>query len=149
MVVREFMTTIVRSAAPDASLSALATTMKRLNVGLIPICGNEGQLLGIVTDRDIVMKCVAEELDPRKCRAREIMTRAPATAGPDMAVNDALHLMAEAHVHRLPVTENNALVGILSIDDVAVSSTEDHALAETVRALSAAPHRPMAHAHLP
>lgn len=119
MKVREIMTTAVRCAEPDTSLDNIARMMRDEDVGAIPVLDGE-DLAGIVTDRDIVLRCVAARDDPLQVTAEDIMAGPVRAIAPDANVEDASRLMAEAQLRRLPVCEDGRLVGIISIGDIAV-----------------------------
>jgi CBS domain-containing protein len=111
------MTTAVTCVKPDASIEQAARQMKQENVGSIPVCGDRGEMLGIITDRDIVTRAVSGGSHPQT--VREIMTENPVTATPDMNTHQAALLMAKYQIRRLPVVENGQIVGMLSIADIA------------------------------
>ncbi|NLG52437.1 MAG: CBS domain-containing protein [Clostridiales bacterium] len=133
MQVRQLMNTNVVSLLPDDSVSHAARLLQRHNVGSLPVCAQDGRLRGIVTDRDIVLRCVASESPPEETRVREIMTRGVVSVTPDDDVREAAHLMAAEQIRRLPVVENNRVIGMLSIADMARNHAFDM---ETSKALS-------------
>lgn len=119
--VRDVMTTDVEYCTPVDNVFEVAVKMKNLDVGAIPIC-EDGQLMGMITDRDIVVRGVAEKR-PNSTQVTEIMTDKIITATPDMSIDDAAKMMAEKQIRRLPIVENNKLVGIVALGDLAVHST--------------------------
>ena len=119
MTVREIMNTDVVSVAPEESVRCAARLMSRHNIGALPVCAEGGRLRGIVTDRDIVLRCVAQEMDPAETPVREIMTRAMVTAAPDDELACAAGRMADSQVRRVPVVENGRLVGMVALGDLA------------------------------
>ncbi|MBI4491771.1 MAG: CBS domain-containing protein [Chloroflexi bacterium] len=136
MKVRDVMSQHVRRAAPSDSVVDVAGKMRRLNVGVVPICEG-GKLLGIITDRDLTIECVAAGHDPRVCHARDHMTYHPFAIGPDEDLDEALSLMAHEQVRRLPVTEGDGeVVGMLSLGDCAIKCPDDQAVAALLRDLS-------------
>ncbi len=135
MKVRDVMTHHVRCVSPTTPIADVAAEMKRLNVGAMPVC-EDGKLIGIITDRDITVECVAAGLDPKSCQVREFMTCDPITVGPDEEFGEAFRLMARHQIHRLPVTEQGRVVGILSLGDCAIQCSDDHAVAELLRHIS-------------
>ncbi|MBI4495017.1 MAG: CBS domain-containing protein [Chloroflexi bacterium] len=136
MKVRDVMTQHVRCAKPSESVAEVAGEMKRLNVGVMPICEGD-KLVGIVTDRDIAIECVAAGLDPRACQVREFMTFHPITISADDDLGQAFRLMMREQVHRLPAVDpGGKLIGILSLGDCAVNCPDDHSVAELVRRVS-------------
>jgi CBS domain-containing protein len=95
-----------------------------LNVGIIPICDEEQRLLGVVTDRDIVLRVVAEGLDPAEVRLEDIATMDPVAGQRDWSVADAITMMSEYQIRRLPIVEEGRLVGIVSIGDISVQGDQ-------------------------
>ncbi|BAB06324.1 BH2605 [Halalkalibacterium halodurans C-125] len=122
--IRDVMTTDVDYCSPDDNIFEVAVKMERDNVGAVPICEEE-QLLGMVTDRDIVIRSVAKK-KPNSTPVKEVMSEHLVTATPDMTVQEAAKLMATKQIRRLPVVENNRLVGICSLGDLAVRDSSDH-----------------------
>jgi len=135
MKLREIMTTDFCCASPSDSLSKVAGEMKRHNVGVMPVCQN-GSLIGMITDRDIVIQCVAAGNDPDNCKVADFMTKELIQAHPDMEVSEAARLMGTEQVHRLPVVENGRLVGVVSIGDLAIHSPDDKLVADLLRHVS-------------
>lgn len=135
MKVREIMTTDVRCAAPETTLDDVARLMRDEDAGAIPVLDGD-DLVGIVTDRDIVVRCVAEGDDPGEITALEVISGSPQTITPDQDVEEASRLMAEAQIRRLPVCEEGRLVGILSIGDIAVKQPEEAIAAKTLENVS-------------
>ena len=125
MQVRDLMNPSVVSITPSESASLAARLLSRHNVGSLPVCGEDGGLRGIVTDRDIILRCVAAEEDPLKTQVKDIMTRNCAVVSPDDDVREASRMMAAEQVRRLPVTEEGKVVGILSLGDIALSQAYD------------------------
>ncbi len=120
MTVKELMTTSVCFLKPDAAISDAAALMKKNNIGVVPICDNRGCLLGLVTDRDILMRTSTADADSVKLtKISDIMTTNLVTVSPEMNVHDAACLFSKKKVHRLPVLENDRLVGMLSLTDLA------------------------------
>ena len=127
----------VYCADPSMNLSEIASMMKRYNVGVIPVCEGK-KLLGMLTDRDLVITCIADNLDPNECGAREFMTANPATVTPDTDLEEAAGLMGREQVHRLPIVEDGNLVGIISLGDISLASSGNGSLAaETLHRISA------------
>ena len=112
MQVRDLMNPSVVSITPSESASLAARLLSRHNVGSLPVCGEDGGLRGIVTDRDIILRCVAAEEDP-------LMTRNCAVVSPDDDAREATRLMAAKQVRRLPVLEGGKVVGMVSLGDLA------------------------------
>lgn len=122
MKVRDLMTTNVRTADVNASLSEVAQSMKTLNVGSIPICDNNRNVVGVVTDRDIVLRSVAEGSKVNSAKAQEVMSTQVVSVSPDTDVHEAANIMAKNQIRRLPVVENGRIVGIVAIGDFATQN---------------------------
>lgn len=122
---REIMTAAPRCIGENDALSIAASVMSELDVGALPICGEDRKLKGMLTDRDIVVKALAYGLDPEVTPARTLAAGAPVTveAGDDVQV--ALERMKEHQIRRLPVLEDHKLVGIVSQADVALALTPE------------------------
>lgn len=118
MRVKECMTRQVVSVSGAEPVSVAARLMARYNVGALPVRGADGQLEGIVTDRDIVLRCIAADRSPKALRVREVMTGRVKTAAPDTDVSAAAAIMAAEQVRRLPVVEQGRLSGIVSLADL-------------------------------
>ena len=119
MLVSDIMNQSVVSCAPDENVAHAARLMASYNVGSLPVCSPDGRLRGIVTDRDIVLRCVAEGSDPRKTPVRELMTRAVASLSPGDDISRAADKMGGSQVRRMPVVQGGKVVGILSLCDIA------------------------------
>jgi CBS domain-containing protein len=111
---REIMHSDVKGVRPGETLDAAAAKMRDLHVGALPILGTEGDLLGIITDRDIVVRCVANGLDPQTTTAQEVVRAAPISVDAGADVSDVLTTMEQNKIRRVPVTEDQRLVGIIS-----------------------------------
>jgi CBS domain-containing protein len=120
---RDIMTASVDTCSPQDNVYEAAVKMKNDDVGVIPVCEN-GSLLGVITDRDIVLRGVAEK-KPGSTRITDIMSDKLVTAGPDMGIEEAAQLMSRDQIRRLPVVENNKLVGIVSLGDISVHRESD------------------------
>lgn len=125
MLVSELMNDSVVSISPDEPASLAARLLFRHNIGSIPVCTQDGKLRGIVTDRDIVLRCVAAENDPETTPVREIMSRSVITVSPDDDVRQATQQMASGQIRRLPVTKDGRIVGMLSLGDMAKTHSFD------------------------
>lgn len=119
MKVREIMTRQVVRIHPDEPVEVAARTLAHYNVGALPVCGFDGRLCGVVTDRDLVTRCVASGRSTGNTRVRDVMTARVICAGPEMDVGAAAHLMGREQVRRLPVVENGRLCGMVSLGDMA------------------------------
>lgn len=118
MRVKDCMTRQVISVGAGEPVSVAARLMARYNLGALPVRGTDGQLEGMLTDRDIVLRCIAAERSPKAVRVREVMTRSVAAAAPDTDATAAAGIMAARQVRRLPVTEEGRLVGMVSLADL-------------------------------
>lgn len=132
MQVKDIMNPSVISVKPDDTAADAARLIARHNVGSLPVCGEDGGLRGIVTDRDIVLRCVATQEDPSKTKVSALMSRNCATVSPQDDARAAAQMMAQSQVRRLPVLENDKVVGILSLGDLSTNHTCDM---ETAQAL--------------
>lgn len=119
MKVQDIMTRSVIKIRPEESVSVAARTLTHYNVGALPVCGSDGSLCGMLTDRDIVTRCLAANRSPEKTSVREIMTGGVLSARPDMDVGAAAHIMGRQQIRRLPVVEQGKLCGMVSLGDVA------------------------------
>src|SRR5436309_2387876 len=119
--VRDVMTPGVRMVSPSQSLAEAAEVMKGEDVGSVPVV-EEGRLAGIVTNRDIMTRAVAERRDPQTVKVGEVASRALVTVQPEQNLDEALALMAQHQVRRLPVVEAGQLVGMLAHADVALEA---------------------------
>ena len=120
MQVRELMNQSVVSITPGESASLAARLLARHQLGALPVCGEDGGLRGIVTDRDIVTRCLAAGRSASSTPVRDVMTAKVITARPDMEVALAAGLMGREQIRRLPVMENGRLCGMVSLGDLAM-----------------------------
>jgi CBS domain-containing protein len=125
--VGEVMTRRPRSVTPETPVTQVAELMEAEDVGAIPVVEGD-RLVGMVTDRDIVVRAIAKGKDPRGMPVAEVSSRDLVTVDPDDDLSDALQLMAQHQVRRLPVVEDdNRLVGVISQADIALEAKEKHA----------------------
>src|SRR5690554_1841982 len=130
----DIMTKEVEVCTPVDNVYEAAVKMKNYDVGAIPIC--EGKhLMGMITDRDIVIRGVAEKR-PNSAQVTEVMSEQLLTGDPNMTVEEAADLMAEHQIRRLPVVENNELVGIVALGDLAVHTSTEHEAAYALSEIS-------------
>jgi CBS domain-containing protein len=122
---REVMTGGAECVGENETLEDAARKMKDLDVGQLPICGEDNRLKGVVTDRDIVVKCLATGGDPRQTRAGELGEGKPVTIGADDSIEEAVRTMKEHKVRRLPVIDGHDLVGMVSQADIARNWPDD------------------------
>ena len=119
MKVRDVMTDTVIRINPDESVAVAARTLEHYNIGVLPVCGYDGKVCGVVTDRDLVTRCLAAGRSPAATPVRDVMTQRVISAKPDMDTGAAAHLMGRQQVRRLPVMENGKLCGMVSLGDLA------------------------------
>ena len=119
MKVRDIMTQPAIHVAPGESVEVAARTLTQYNIGALPVCNSDGKLCGVVTDRDLVTRCVASGRKPSQTTVRDVMTDKVEQAQPDMDAAVAAHLMGRLQVRRLPVVENGKLCGMVSLGDLA------------------------------
>ncbi|WP_373046807.1 CBS domain-containing protein [Vulgatibacter sp.] len=136
MELKEIMTRNVQVIAPDATARDAARMMKNLDVGGIPVCDGD-RLRGFVTDRDIVVRAVAEGQDPSSCTVADVMTDKIIWCYEDSDVEEAGRIMQENKVRRLAVVDRNKrLVGILSLGDLAVEGEDEDFAGEVLETVS-------------
>ena len=119
MKVSDIMTKSVVKISPDESVEVAARTLTHYNIGALPVCGSDGKVCGMVTDRDLVMRCVAANKPVAQTTVRQVMTGQVLSVKPDMDAAVAAHLMGRQQVRRLPVVENGKLCGMISLGDIA------------------------------
>jgi CBS domain-containing protein len=128
--IREVMTRDPACVGPGDSAADAARKMREVDSGAILLCDDEGHLRGLLTDRDIVVRAVADGRDPARVEVREIASTDVEALKPDDDVDRAVALMRERHVRRVPVVEGDRPVGIVSIGDIALARQERSALAD-------------------
>ena len=121
MKLREIMTGTVVRINPEETVAVAARTLARYNIGMLPVCGGDGRLCGVVTDRDLVTRCIAAGKEPTRTTVREVMTSNVVAARQDMDTVAAAQLMGRQQIRRLPVLENGKLCGMVSLGDLASS----------------------------
>ena len=135
MEVRKIMTADPVSVEPDTTLEEIATLMKEQDIGAVPVV-EDGELCGIVTDRDIVVRCIAAGQDATECTAEDVMSTEIQSLGPDAPVDEVARLMGDLQIRRLPIVEKNRLVGMVSLGDLAVKSKDDDLSGDTLEDVS-------------
>jgi CBS domain-containing protein len=133
--IRDVMTTDPQTLPESTLVRVAAETMRANDIGDVIVSDENGQITGILTDRDIVVRVVAEGRDPRATRVGDIASRELTSVAPDEPVDRAVQLMRERAIRRLPVVDRGKPVGIVSIGDLALDRDPDSALAD----ISAAP----------
>ena len=134
MKVREIMSSKVISIEPQSSVKDAALLMNKNNIGAVPVVEN-GSIKGMLTDRDIVLRCVAEGRDATTVKVKEICSGGAVSVKPEQSVKDAMHIMSAEQVRRLPVIDDGKLVGMLSFADIARESSGME-LAEAISEIS-------------
>lgn len=119
MKLRQIMTSPAIRISPQETVAVAARTLNRYNIGALPVCGSDGRLCGLVTDRDLVTRCLAAGREPGTTTVREVMTTRVVAARPDMEANLAAGLMGREQIRRLPVLEGGRLCGMVSLGDLA------------------------------
>ncbi len=133
MKIEQIMTTNIACIKPENTVMDTAKAMQKHNIGIMPVCYESKSLVGIVTDRDIVTRCIANGKSVETTPVGDIMTEEVFTIEPDAGIGEASRMMAEYQVRRLPVIHNGELVGIVSIGDLATASGQQN---KAKRALS-------------
>ncbi len=138
-VARDVMTPDVQCVGENETVLDAARKLADLGVGAMPICGEDNRLKGMLTDRDIVVKVLAQGKDPGSTRAGELGEGKPVTIGADDSLQETLRTMAQYKVRRLPVIDGHDLVGIVSLADVARELNDDEAKGNLIEAISSGP----------
>lgn len=118
MKIKDIMAKKPITVSPDENAAVAARLLSHYNIGALPVCTSEGRLRGVVTDRDIVLRCIAAEENPASVKVAEIMTRRVVSVNANESVETAGKLMARERIRRLPVEENGRVVGMLSLGDL-------------------------------
>jgi CBS domain-containing protein len=135
MLVRHVMTEAPRSLSDEMTAADAAGIMRNFDVGAVPVTRDD-ELIGLVTDRDLVLRVVADRQDPSAIRLGDIATASPVTISPDAKLSEARELMANHRVRRLPVVKSGELVGILSLGDLALNDRSERAVGEALEEIS-------------
>ena len=138
MKARDVMTPECKCAGENDTVLDAAKKLSELDVGSMPICGEDDRLKGMITDRDIVVKVLAQGKDPATTTVGELAQGKPVTIGADDSIDEALSVMSEHKVRRLPVIDGHDCVGIISQADIATNLPEEKA-GDLVESISAAP----------
>jgi CBS domain-containing protein len=133
--VRDIMTDDVSCCTTNDNVFEAASKMKKLNVGVIPIVDEQRNLMGLVTDRDLVLRGYAEK-KPGSTSVTEVMSNELYSVEPDADLQEASKLMSEKQVRRLPVVENGQLVGIISLGDLSLDKMSDQAAGHALEEIS-------------
>ncbi len=135
MKVRDKMTKNVGYVNPSNTVVEAAQLMQKLNVGSVPVF-DQSKVVGVVTDRDIVVRNVAHGKIPQDTKVQDVMTSQVTTVTPDMDVDEVTKIMAQQQIRRVPVVENNQLVGILALGDMATDYRFDTEASEALTEIS-------------
>ena len=137
MKLKDIMNQQVIKVSPLESVAVAARLLANHNIGALPVCKNDGEICGVVTDRDLVTRCLAANRTPEQTRIRDVMTSRVVTASADMDVAVAAHLMGREQVRRLPVVDNGKLCGMVSIGDLASKEETSYDAAEALEGICA------------
>lgn len=139
MKASEIMTRDPRTTTPDASLQDAARLMKQENVGLIPVVEGKGSnnLVGVITDRDITIRVVADGRDAASTKVSEVMTGAPRSCGQNDSVDDVMAMMGKEQLRRIPIVDDGgAIVGIVAQADIVLQAKNDEKSERTIEKIS-------------
>jgi CBS domain-containing protein len=137
MTLNEIMTARPKCVAPDTPLQEAARYMRDLDVGPLPVCGDDDRLVGMVTDRDITVRAVALGKDPKTTKVSDVMTQDIIYGFEDQDVDDAARVMEQRQIRRLVVlNRDKRLVGIVSLGDLAVEAHTRDTASEVLREVS-------------
>jgi len=136
MNVKNIMSSDVRSLTQDSSIINAAQTMRSLDVGVVPVVDGKNRVVGVVTDRDIVLRCVADSCDINQKKVEEVMSSTVLTVRPETDISEAAQIMADNQIRRLPVVDNGSLVGMLSLGDIATDSRCESETDEVIKEVS-------------
>lgn len=136
MKLREVMTNPVIRIHPGETVGVAARMLEHYNIGSLPVCGSDGRLCGLVTDRDLVTRCLAAGKSPDSTSVREVMSGNLIWADPDMDAVQAASLMGRAQIRRLPVLENGKLCGMVSLGDLAVRQETEYDAGDALTEIS-------------
>src|SRR6266498_2419080 len=139
MKIREIMSTEIKKATPDNTLVDIAAMMRDEDIGALPVV-QDGELRGIITDRDIVIRAIAEGKEPSITTVQEVLSEEVESVEPDDDIEEAADVMAAHQIRRLPVVEDGKLIGMVSLGDISVKHEEGtaaHALEEVSEGVKA------------
>ena len=136
MKLREIMTNPVVRIHPEETVAVAARMLEHNNIGALPVCGSDGRLCGMVTDRDLVTRCMAAQKPTVSTKVKDVMTAGVEFATPDMEVSLAAGLMGREQIRRLPVMENGRLCGLVSLGDLARKEESSYDAADALGEIS-------------
>lgn len=119
MKVKDCMCGEVYCVKPETTINEIAKVMGKNHIGCVPVCNNENCIVGVITDRDIILRTIACDKDVKSTKASDIMTCNVCTCSQDDSIWDAERKMAENQIRRIPVVDNNKIIGILTLGDLA------------------------------
>ena len=135
MKLKDIMSRSVIAVHPRESVAVAARLFSNHNIGILPVCDDDGKLCGVVTDRDVVTRCVASNRSAEQTRVGDIMTSRIVSASPSMEISAVAHLMSREQVRRLPVVEGECLCGMVSVGDLACREDSSYEAAEALEGI--------------
>lgn len=135
MKLKEIMSSNLIKIHPHESVAVAARLLANHNIGVLPVCEHNGELCGLVTDRDLVTRCIATNRTPEETKVQDVMTGRIVTATPNMDVSVAAYLMGREQVRRLPVIDNGKLCGMVSVGDLAGREESSYDAAEAMEGI--------------
>lgn len=135
MKLKEIMSPNVIKVDPHETVAVAARLLANNNIGSLPVCRQDGQICGMVTDRDLVTRCIAANRSPEQTKVQEVMTGRIISATPNMDVSVAAYLMSREQVRRLPVIDNGKLCGMVSVGDLAGREESSYDAAEALEGI--------------
>ncbi len=136
MKVKDIMTRQIVRISPDTSVEVAARTLAHYNIGALPVCTENGRMCGLVTDRDLVTRCVASSRKASDTKVRDVMTTQVISVNPDMEAAVAACLMGTKQVRRLPVVEKGRVCGMVSLGDIASKGENNFDAADALTDIS-------------
>ena len=136
MKLRDIMTNPVIRIHPEETVAVASRTLARYNIGSLPVCGSDGRMCGVITDRDIVTRCLAAGRSPTSTAVRDVMTANVICGRPDMDTAAEAGLMGREQVRRLPVLENGKLCGMVSLGDLALEEQTSYDAGDALTEIS-------------
>ena len=136
MKLKEIMSNSVVRINPEESVAVAARTLSRHNIGALPVCDANEKLCGVVTDRDLVTRCIAAGRNPEATKVRDVMTANVVSARPDLDTVAAAQLMARQQIRRLPIVERGHLCGMVSLGDLANREETSYDAADALMGIS-------------
>lgn len=135
MKLKEIMSQNVIKIHPRESVAVAARLLANHNIGVLPVCEQDGKLCGVVTDRDLVTRCIAANRSPEQTKVQDVMTGRIVSATPNMDVSVAAYLMGREQVRRLPVLDDGKLCGMVSVGDLAGQEESSYDAAEALEGI--------------